>query len=175
MTFTTKRSIIALLLSLVLVVSLFTIGISATDAQSSSETEIVSTTEAASETTTEKSSEKTTEKTTEKSTEAATESAAEKAEREAKEEKTKTLIINGVIIGVILLIIVILVIKFHKKLGDFLRSVKSELKKIVWSSKENTRKGFLVVVVVAVAVAIVLALIDLAFNTGISMLADLFN
>ena len=35
--------------------------------------------------------------------------------------------------------------------------------------------GFLVVVVVAVAVAIVLALIDLAFNTGISMLADLFN
>ena len=173
MTVTTKRSIIALLLSLVLVVSLFTIGISATDAdQSGSETEVVSTTETTTEKTTETSTEKTTEKTTESSTEKATEA---ETESPAVTEKRTTLIINGIIIAVIILIIVILVIKFRKKLGGFLRSVKSELKKIVWSSKTNTRKGFLVVVVVAIAVAIVLALVDLAFNTGISMLADLFN
>ena len=170
MTVTTKRSIIALLLSLVLVVSLFTVSISAATDPEDSSTAVESVTEGESTTEKESSSEK---ETTKK--EEATESAAQKAEREAKEEKTKTLIINGVIIGVIVLIIVVLVIKFHKKLGDFLRSVKSELKKIVWSSKENTRKGFLVVIVVAIAVAIVLALIDLAFNTGISMLADLFN
>ena len=36
-------------------------------------------------------------------------------------------------------------------------------------------KGFLVVVIVAVSVAILVGLVDLAFNTGISMLADLFN
>ena len=75
----------------------------------------------------------------------------------------------------IILIIVALVIKFRKKLGDFLRSVKSELGKIVWSGKENTRKSFLVVIVVAIAVAIMIGLIDFAFNTGISKLYELFN
>ncbi len=173
MTVTTKRSIIALLLSLVLVVSLFTIGVSATDETApSSETEISSVEESATEKESEKESgtEKGTETSTSKetSTEEATESAAVK-------EKRTSLIVNGVIIGVIILIIVILVIRFRVKLGNFLRSVKSELKKIVWSSKENTRKGFLVVVIVAVAVAIAIGLIDFAFNTGISFLADLFN
>jgi preprotein translocase SecE subunit len=79
------------------------------------------------------------------------------------------------IVGGIIVILVILAVKFRKKLGDFLRSTKSELGKIVWSSKENTRKSFLVVVVVAVAVAILIGLIDFAFNTGISMLDSLFD
>ncbi len=148
MTVTTKRSIIALLLSLVLVVSLFTVSISATDAAG----------ETSAETT----------------TEAATESAEEKAEREEREETITTLIINGAIIAGIIVIIAIVAIKFRKKLGAFLRSVKSELKKIVWTSKENTRKGFLVVAIVAVAFAIALGLMDFAFQWGISSLAELF-
>ena len=156
MTVTTKRSIIALLLSLVLVVSLFTVSISATDAASETATE--TSTEAATET----------------STEAATESASEKAEREQREETITTLIINGSIIAAIIVIIAIVAIKFRKKLGAFLRSVKSELKKIVWTSKENTRKGFLVVAIVAVAFAIALGLMDFAFQWGISSLAELF-
>ena len=98
------------------------------------------------------------------------ETAAEKAEREEKEKTTTSLIVNAIIIGVIALIIVALCIKFRKKLGEFLRSVKSELGKIVWASKENTRKSFLVVIVVAIAVAIIIGLIDFAFGTGISML-----
>jgi preprotein translocase subunit SecE len=85
------------------------------------------------------------------------------------------LIINAVIIAVIILIAVILIVKFRAKLGDFMRSVKSELKKIVWSSKENTRKGFIVVVVIAVIFAIMLGLIDFAFNTGISMFRELLH
>ena len=138
MTVTTKRSIIALLLSLVLVVSLFTVNIAAADA----ETEVVTESE---------------------------------SERIVREETTTTLIINGSIIAGIILIIAIVAIKFRKKLGAFLRSVKSELKKIVWTSKENTRKGFLVVAIVAVAFAVAIGLMDFAFQTGISSLAELFN
>ena len=66
-------------------------------------------------------------------------------------------------------------IKFRVKLVEFFRSVKSELKKIVWSSKDQTRKGFLVVLVVTVSVAVVLLLIDLAFQEGISYLAKIFR
>ena len=138
MTVTTKRSIIALLLSLVLVVSLFTVNIAAADA----ETEVVTESE---------------------------------SERIVREETTTPLIINGSIIAGIILIIAIVAIKFRKKLGAFLRSVKSELKKIVWTSKENTRKGFLVVAIVAVAFAVAIGLMDFAFQTGISSLAELFN
>ena len=138
MTVTTKRSIIALLLSLVLVVSLFTVNIAAADA----ETEVVTESE---------------------------------SERIVREETTNTLIINSAIIAGIIVIIAIVAIKFRKKLGAFLRSVKSELKKIVWNSKENTRKGFLVVAIVAVAFAVAIGLIDFAFQTGISSLAEIFN
>ncbi len=160
MTVTTKRSIISLLLSLVLVVSLFTVSIyAATDAATDAVTEKGTLVE---------------KETTEKE-EATTESAAQKAEKEQIAETTQMLIINGAIIGVILLIVAIVAIRFRKKLGGFLRSVKSELKKIVWSSKENTKKGFLVVFIVAVAFAIAVGLIDFAFQTGISSLADLFK
>ena len=163
MTIIKRRSLIALILSLVLIVSLFTFGVSATD-----ETTTAAATESVSETT---SAEETTTKAEETTTEDIVAAELEKI----KADKTTTLIINGVIIAVIVLIIAVVAIKFRKKLGDFMRSVKSELKKIVWSSKENTRKGFLVVIVVAVSVAILLGLIDLAFNTGISMLASLFD
>ena len=161
MTITTKRSLIALLLSLVLVVSLFTVGIFADDSEEADTAE--STTVAEKEETTEKKAEETTKK-----TEETTESATVKRVKDS-------LIINGIIIGVIVLIGVVLIIRFRKKLGGFLSSVKSEFKRITWSSKENTRKSFLVVIVVAIAVALMLWLIDIAFNTGISELTKLFN
>ena len=176
MTITTKRSIIALLLSLVLVVSLFTIGISATESEATSATETVTESASVSESTTASETESATVSESESKTESSTTSETAPETESAKVVETrKTLIINGVIIAVIILIIAIIVIKFHKKLGGFLRSVKSELKKIVWSSKENTRKGFLVVAIVAVVTALLLAVIDLAFNTGISRLPGLFK
>ena len=166
MTFTNKRSLIALLLSLVLVVSLFTVGIFADDAESSDNTEITSAAD-------------------EESTETKAAGSSEKNDKEEKEEETTesvlvkrtkdSLIINGIIIGVLVIIGVVIIIRFRKKLGGFLSSVKSEFKRITWSSKENTRKSFLVVIVVAVAVALMLWLIDIAFNTGISELTKLFN
>ena len=166
MTFTTKRSLIAFLLSLVLVVSLFTVGIfAAEEVEGTSDSE--ETTSAVEESTT-SAAESSESKEEDKKEEETTESIAVKKTRDS-------LIINGIIIGVIVLIGVILIIRFHKRLGGFLRSVKSEFKKITWSSKENTRKSFLVVIVVAVAVALMLWLIDIAFNTGISELTKLFN
>lgn len=171
MTITTKRSLIALLLSLVLVVSLFTIGVSATEAPS--DTDEVVTTEAVENDTNEnaESTSGTKEETTTKKEETTT---ANVALEKSRSIIKKSIIINSIIIAVIIVVCVVLVIKFRKKLGDFMRSVKSELKKIVWSSKENTRKSFLVVFVVAVAIALLLWLIDIAFNTGISELAKLF-
>jgi preprotein translocase SecE subunit len=87
----------------------------------------------------------------------------------------KALIINGIIIGVIVIIGVVLFIRFRVKLMNSFRSVKSELGKVVWSSKEQTRKGFLVVIVVTVIFAVGLWVIDFAFSYGISELANLFN
>jgi len=184
MTVTNKRSLIAFLLTVVLVVSLFTVSISATDVgstTSSGETTVVTEESSSSDETT--TSEETTakkeettakqEQTTkeEKEEEESTESAETK---KAKEATKKALIINGIIIGVILIIAAALIIKFREKLGAFMRSVKSELKKISWTSKTQTRKSFLVVVIVAVAVALLLFIVNFAFTNGISMLTDLF-
>ena len=126
MTFKNKRSLIALVMSLVLVLSFFTVSVFATEL---SESDI--------------------------------------------EGIKNTLIINGAIILAIIVIAVVLVIRFRKSLFSFLRTVKSELKKIVWSSKENTRKSFLVVVVVAVAFALGTFLIDFALGEVVKTLSTI--
>ena len=129
MTFKRVKSLIALLMSLVLIASIFTVSVLADDASD----------------------------------------ATAKAIAEAK----NTLIINGAIILAIIVIAAVLVIRFRKKLFDFLRTVKSEMKKIVWTSKENTRKSFLVVTVVAVAVALALFAIDESFGFVVRTLSSL--
>ena len=171
MTITTKRSIIALLLSLVLVVSLFTIGISATDDEGTTpESEAEQTVESDG-----TGSEKDTGE-TESGDESDTEKESETEKVDPKVEETKTsLIVNGIIVAAIIIVLIFLYVKFHSKFNAFLRSVKSELKKIVWSSKENTRKGFLIVAVVAVAFGVALGLADFAFSTGFDQLPELFS
>lgn len=127
MTFKRVKSLIALLMSLVLIASIFTVSILADDA----------------------------------------------SDAEAIAEAKNTLIINGAIILGIIVIAAVLVIRFRKKLFDFLRTVKSEMKKIVWTSRENTRKSFLVVAVVAVAVALALFAVDEAFGYVVRTLSSL--
>ena len=172
MTITNKRSLIALLLSVVLVVSLFTVGISATEVASTNE-EVTTTVENDS-VASEAASEKETEKETETSA-PTTGTEEDAAAAEAIKAKKTTLIINACIIAAIIVIGVVLCFKFRKKLGEFLRSVKSEFKKITWTSKEQTLRGFIVVLVIAVIFAVVLTLMDLAFNTSISSLRNLFH
>ena len=166
MTFTTKRSLIALLLSLVLVVSIFTVSVFADDATGSDVEETVT------ESVSESVSEETESETESSSSSNSTTEADKKAEAEKKEMRN-TLIINGVIIGCIIAIAVALVIRFNKKIFEFLRTVKSELKKIVWTSKENTRKSFIVVAIVAVAVALALFVIDYSFGFVVRTLSSL--
>lgn len=163
MTFTTKRSLIALLMSLVLVVSIFTVSVFAETGseETSSVAESVSSEAEESKTETESSSSSN-----------STSDADKEAEAERKEMRN-TLIINGVIIACIIAVAVALVIRFHKKIFEFLRTVKSELKKIVWTSKENTRKSFIVVVIVAVAVALALFVIDYSFGFVVRTLSSL--
>ncbi|MBE6535249.1 MAG: preprotein translocase subunit SecE [Ruminococcaceae bacterium] len=179
MTTINKRSLIALLMSFVLIISLFTVAASATEAPTTgatTETESVEETETGT---------KGTSGTTEDKKEETTAGAASgntsgtnngtTAPSQKVIDTKQSLIINAIIVGVIIVILVLVAIRFHKKLGEFFRSVKSELGKIVWSSKENTRKSFLVVAVVAVTVAIMIGLIDYAFNTGIAKLDEIIN
>ena len=62
-----------------------------------------------------------------------------------------------------------------QRISKFFKDYKSELKKITWSSMDQTRKGFLVAIVVTVIFAVGLLLIDLAFGEGISYLDKLFR
>lgn len=187
MTITTKRSIIALLLSLVLVISLFTIGISAAeDDETTPNTEsgqVAESDGADGEKDTgnkETGNKETGDKETNGKDEGGkdeggkTEPKPEKVDP-VKEETKMSLIVNGIIVAAIIIVLIFLYVKFHSKFNAFLRSVKSELKKIVWSSKENTRKGFLIVAVVAVAFGVALGLADFAFSTGFDKLPELIS
>ena len=190
MTFTNRKSLIALLLTFVLVFSLFTVSTLADDTTAADENESVVEV-VTGENVTGVPTTGATEGTTEAAgSEAATEEASEEHEHETETETgtsindaieeqiastRKTLIINGIIIAAIIIILVVVAVKFREKLGNFFRSVKSERKKIVWASKENTLKGFLVVIVIVVAVALMIGLVDYAFDTGINGLNGLFN
>ena len=59
------------------------------------------------------------------------------------------------------------------KITSFARSIKSEVKKISWSSWTEVRKNTLVVVVVIAACAIALAIVDYVFAQGITLLGKI--
>ena len=59
------------------------------------------------------------------------------------------------------------------RIKSWMRSIKSEVKKISWSPWSDVRKNTFVVVVVIVACAIALAAIDFVFSQGIGLLGSL--
>ena len=184
MAFMNKRSLISLLVSLVLVLSIFTVGVFADEATDAVSSDV--TTEAVVD-----STEETTDAVSEETTAAATteEATTKKEETTTKATSSTTttgddhdhgfdwteLIVNLVIGGIIIIVGAILIIKNRVKLAAFLRSVKSETKKIVWSPKDQTRKNFLVVVIICVAVVILVGILDFAFGYAIAGLAKLFK
>ena len=98
------------------------------------------------------------------------------ADETEEEEKTLGLgfwISMGVLGALIIVGVVFAIIK-REKLKVWLLSYKSELKKIVWSSKNDVKKNTIVVIVAVVAIAIVVGLLDFAFNKGIVALGQLF-
>ena len=64
-------------------------------------------------------------------------------------------------------------VPFGVRVKNFFKNYKSELKKIVWSSKEQVVKNTSVVVALVVVSGVVLVLLDLAFNMGITALGKL--
>ena len=138
-------------------------------------------TQAATEAGTTASTEKATEKTTEKATENPTEDHSghdhdgDGIPDDQEKVTTGEIITNIVVIGLIVIVAVVLIIKFRVKLAAFLRSVKSEIKKIVWASGSDTRKNFLVVIVIAVAVAAIIGILDFAFSEGIAGIVKLLQ
>ena len=98
------------------------------------------------------------------------------ADETKEEEKTLGLgfwISMGVLGALVIVGVVFAIIK-REKLKVWLLSYKSELKKIVWSSKNDVKKNTIVVVVAVVAIAIVVGLLDFAFSKGIIALGNLF-
>ena len=64
-------------------------------------------------------------------------------------------------------------VKFSEKLKKFWRGYKSEFKKIVWPSKEDTVKNTIVVVVSIVVVGVVVSILDYLFSNGLTLLSHL--
>lgn len=64
----------------------------------------------------------------------------------------------------------------EKKSGrivKFLKDLKSERKKIVWTSRKDTIKKTLVVLVCLIATAVVIGVMDFAFNKIVDLLASI--
>ena len=59
------------------------------------------------------------------------------------------------------------------RIASFARSIKSEVKKISWSTWTDVRKNTLVVIVVIAICAVGLAIVDYVFAQGITALGNL--
>jgi preprotein translocase subunit SecE len=83
-------------------------------------------------------------------------------------------IVSLSILGVILIVVVLYCIIKREKVGKFFRSLKSEVKKVVWLPWDQVRKNTIVVIIVVIAVSVVIGVLDFAFSQGIINLGKLF-
>ena len=84
-------------------------------------------------------------------------------------------IISIVVGAVIIIAVAVVCIIKREPLGKFMRSLKSEMGKIVWLPKNQTLKNTVVVLIIVAACAIAIGIIDLAFGSGITLLGQLFR
>lgn len=176
----TRRNLLALLLAVVFACSVFTVSVFASEETTTPVAE--ETTEPTEETTAgeETSGEETSEGAT---TEATTESGT--AEETTTEEETtlnfwqenftrvnsdkerviywSKIVVWGLVIAGLIAGVVFCIIK-REKVGEFLRALKSEIKRIVWSSWKETRKNTLVVLVVVLAITLVIFLFNIVLE-----------
>ena len=64
---------------------------------------------------------------------------------------------------------------FFRKLGEKIKGLKSEWKKISWASPKSTFKNFLLVLVIVICFAIALAVIDTVCGLGVVGINTLGN
>ena len=97
-------------------------------------------------------------------------------EEEAEEKGfTTSDLVLLIIFGVVVIAAVIVCIIKREKVVKFLRSLKSEFKKIVWSPWNQVRKNTIVVIVVVIVLALIIGLLDFLFGHGITELKNLIN
>lgn len=155
---------LAAILALALMLSMLSINIFATDGAASEGAEgSAETTAAASDETTAAPSDETT-------------AADDSEDTEKKSFPWDAVVSFGIVIlaALVLLILYFVNPKFKKKLQDFNRSIKSELKKVVWSPKREVKKNTVIVLVFVAAFAILIGLLDFLFSKGIIALGKLF-
>lgn len=164
-----KKSWIALLMAIVVALSLFTVSVFAEDSttagtttETSVATEAGTTAETAGGTSTGTGS--STAAKTEAKTQVATQSASEIAAEKEKKANRNVMIVELIILAVAVIAIAVVCILHKEKVAEKLRGYKSELHKVTWCSKEQTKKNTIVVVVFVLALAVAIAL----FNTAIS-------
>lgn len=64
---------------------------------------------------------------------------------------------------------------FFARIGKWFKSVKSEFKKITWSSRKSTFKNFGIVMVIVIASAVVIGVADVGLGAILRGLRDLCN
>ena len=64
-------------------------------------------------------------------------------------------------------------VKFTDRVKKFWRDYKSEFKKIVWPSKEETTRSTVVVVSTIVVFAVCIAILDFLFSKGLTLLSHI--
>ena len=107
-------------------------------------------------------------------TAAATQGSSTTTGTEEEENDIVGTIVSLCILGVIVIVVALFCIIKREKVGKFLRSLKSESKKVVWLPWNQVRKNTIVVIIVVVIVAIVIGVLDAAFSSGIGALSGMF-
>ena len=66
-------------------------------------------------------------------------------------------------------------VRFGKKIKKLLRDLGSEMKKVVWLSKSETKKSSVLVIVTVVAIAAAIGVVDTVFSAIINLIAGLIG
>ncbi|MCI8388106.1 MAG: preprotein translocase subunit SecE [Clostridiales bacterium] len=64
-------------------------------------------------------------------------------------------------------------VPFTQKVGKFFREYKSELKKVVWATPQQTLNNTILVAVSVVITSVCIGVLDFAFSTGLTALGKL--
>ena len=104
------------------------------------------------------------------------EGTAGEGEDTTEEEKGMSLgdIISLAVLGVVIILVVIYCLTHKEKVAKLFRGLKSELKKIVWTPWNQVRKNTVVVLVIIIATIIVIGVLDFLFSRGILALGKIF-
>ncbi len=90
----------------------------------------------------------------------------ESTETEEKKGLSLGNIISYAVLGVAIIAVVIYCLTHKEKVKAWASALKSEFKKITWSSWSQVRKNTIIVLVVIIVVGLVIALLDYLFHTA---------